>query len=106
MADMVEFEMLQWANQLPAERRAEAHMFYFRSRKDSGVAIGLSLLVFLGFGGIGRMYAGDVAIGVAMLFLGWLTCGIWPIIDLFFIGNAVEQHNRMVLMRIRSTYGA
>lgn len=106
MADMVELEMLQWSNQLPAERRAEAQAFYLRGRKDAGTAIGLSLLVFVGFGGIGRMYAGDVGLGVAMFFLGWLTCGVWPLVDLFFVGNAVEQHNRMLLMRLRSTYAA
>jgi TM2 domain-containing membrane protein YozV len=37
-----------------------------------------------GVGGIGRMYAGQVGLGIAQLLVGWLTCGIgllWSIIE-------------------------
>ena len=36
---------------------------------------------FLGGIGIHRFYLGNIGMGVAMLFLGWLTFGIWPLID-------------------------
>ena len=31
--------------------------------------------------GIHRFYLGNIGMGVAMLFVGWLTFGIWPLID-------------------------
>ncbi|HEX3680592.1 MAG TPA: TM2 domain-containing protein [Galbitalea sp.] len=36
---------------------------------------------FLGGLGIDRFYLGNIGMGVAKLLLGWLTCGIWPLID-------------------------
>ena len=36
---------------------------------------------FLGGIGIHRFYLGNVGMAVAMLLLGWLTLGIWPLID-------------------------
>ena len=43
----------------------------------------LILSIFLGAIGIDRFYIGDVGIGVCKLLFGWLTLGIWPIIDIF-----------------------
>jgi hypothetical protein len=44
-----------------------------------------TVAVILGFffGGLGvdRFYLGNVGMGVAKLLVGWLTCGIWPLID-------------------------
>ncbi len=104
MADAVEFEMMQWLQSVPQERRADAQMMYMQQRKDPMVALGLSLLVFIGFAGIGRLYIGDVVSGLLQLFMGWFTCGIWPIIDLFLITGATEQQNRLVLQRVRALY--
>jgi hypothetical protein len=36
---------------------------------------------FLGGLGVDRFYLGNIGMGVAKLFLGWLTLGIWPLID-------------------------
>jgi hypothetical protein len=36
---------------------------------------------FLGGLGVDRFYLGNIGMGVAKLLLGWLTCGIWPLID-------------------------
>ena len=36
---------------------------------------------FLGMLGVHRFYLGNIGMGVAMLFVGWLTLGIWPFID-------------------------
>jgi TM2 domain-containing protein/uncharacterized protein DUF2510 len=45
---------------------------------------------FLGGIGIHRFYLGNIGMAVAMLFLGWLTLGIWPLIDwiIVLVGSA------------------
>jgi TM2 domain len=39
------------------------------------------LQIFLGGFGVGRFYLGYTGIGVLQIFFGWLTCGIWPLVD-------------------------
>jgi len=46
----------------------------------SRLAAGL-LQLFLGGFGVGRFYLGYTGIGLLQLFFGWMTCGIWPLID-------------------------
>ena len=41
------------------------------------------LSIFLGGLGVDRFYIGDIGLGVAKLLLGWLTFGIWPLVDIF-----------------------
>jgi TM2 domain-containing membrane protein YozV len=36
---------------------------------------------FLGGLGVDRFYLGNIGMGIAKLLLGWLTFGIWPLID-------------------------
>ena len=54
------------------------------------------LQLFLGTFGIGRFYLGYTGLGVAMLLVSWLTCGIWPLIDaiLIFMGNVKDSDGR------------
>lgn len=40
---------------------------------------------FLGGLGVDRFYLGNVGMGVAKLLVGWLTIGIWPLIDWIII---------------------
>jgi TM2 domain-containing membrane protein YozV len=40
---------------------------------------------FLGGLGIDRFYLGNIGLGVAKLLVGWLTFGIWPLIDWIII---------------------
>jgi hypothetical protein len=40
---------------------------------------------FLGGLGVDRFYLGNTGMGVAKLLLGWLTIGIWPLIDWIII---------------------
>lgn len=50
-----------------------------------------SILGFF-FGGLGidRFYLGNIGLGVAKLLVGWLTLGIWPLIDwiIILVGSA------------------
>lgn len=103
VADKVEFEMMQWVRTLPQERRSDPQMTYLQMRKDPGTALGLGCLCFLGVSGIGRLYIGDVGLGLAMLFLNVFTCGVWSIVDLFLIGAATDRKNRAILARLRMT---
>ena len=43
----------------------------------------LLLSIFLGGLGADRFYLGDVGLGVCKLLFGWLTLGIWPLVDIF-----------------------
>ena len=60
------------------------------SPKSRTVASLLSF--FLGGLGIDRFYLGNIGMGVAKLLLGWLTLGIWPLID-FIIVVAGAAHD-------------
>ena len=53
----------------------------------------LLLSVFLGGLGVDRFVIGDVGLGVAKLLLGWLTFGIWPLIDIFFCYKKTKEKN-------------
>lgn len=54
------------------------------------------LLPFVGICGVGRFYTGHIGLGVAQLLLGWLTCGIWPLIDgiLMLMGKVPDAQGR------------
>jgi TM2 domain-containing membrane protein YozV len=47
---------------------------------------------FLGGLGVHRFYLGNIGLGVALLLVGWLTFGIWPLID-WIIVLAGEAHD-------------
>jgi TM2 domain-containing membrane protein YozV len=54
------------------------------------------LLLGVGFGGIGRLYLGHIGLGIAQLFLGWATCGIWPLVDgiMMLMGKVNDAQGR------------
>lgn len=54
------------------------------------------LLPFIGICGVGRFYTGHIGLGVAQFLLGWLTCGIWPLIDgiLMLMGKVPDAQGR------------
>jgi hypothetical protein len=53
---------------------------------------------FLGGLGIDRFYLGNIGLGVAKLLLGWLTFGIWPLVDWIIIvaGQAHDGEGLLV----------
>ncbi len=54
------------------------------------------LQIFLGTFGIGRFYTGHTGIAVAQLLFGWLTCGVWPLVDgiLMLMGKVTDAEGR------------
>lgn len=54
------------------------------------------LLLVVGIGGVGRLYTGHIGLGIAQLLLGWLTCGIWPLIDgiMMLMGKVPDAQGR------------
>jgi TM2 domain len=69
---------------------------YGRPLSDKSKLVAGLLQLFLGTFGIGRFYLGYTGLGVAMLLLSWLTCGIWPLIDaiLIFLGRVPDSDGR------------
>lgn len=53
---------------------------------------------FLGGFGIDRFYLGNIGLGVAKLLVGWLTFGIWPLIDwiIILVGQAHDGDGLLV----------
>lgn len=49
--------------------------------------------IFLGGLGVDRFVIGDTGLGVAKLLLGWVTCGIWPIVDIFISYKRAKEKN-------------
>ena len=67
------------------------------NNKQKSKGIAYALWWFTGVFGGHRFYAGSIGIGVAMLLtLGGL--GVWALIDVFFIGRAIERHNESIEM--------
>ncbi len=56
--------------------------------------------IFLGGFGVDRFMIGDVGLGVAKLLFGWLTCGIWPLIDIFMSYKSSKKKNFNKLMNL------
>ncbi len=65
------------------------------SRKKSVAAVWL-LWLFLGIVGGHRFYLGRIGTGIAMLLLGWLTLGIWWIVDAFLVPGMLRANQREV----------
>jgi TM2 domain-containing membrane protein YozV len=45
----------------------------------------LLLAIFLSVFGVHRFYAGKIGTGILMILVGWLTLGIWHLIDIILI---------------------
>jgi len=80
---------------MTAEKLAMVGAEVDRKAKSKGIAY----VIWFFLGGIGghRYYNGNIGLGIAMtLTLGGL--GIWSLIDVFFIGAAVERRNAEIEM--------
>ncbi len=54
--------------------------------------------IFLGNFGVDRFYIGDTKMGILKLLLGWLTLGIFSLIDIYFCYKKVTQMNYETLL--------
>lgn len=54
--------------------------------------------IFLGGLGVDRFLIGDIGLGIGKLLLGWVSCGLWPIIDIFFTYRKAKEKNLNKLM--------
>ncbi|CAN5378718.1 hypothetical protein BH11ACT4_BH11ACT4_05730 [soil metagenome] len=72
-----------WDGTTYSQSRPRAQFGGAISPKSRTVAVILGF--FLGGLGIDRFYLGNIGMGVAKLLLGWLTLGIWPLIDWIII---------------------
>ncbi len=63
---------------------------------DKSKIIAGLLQIFLGTLGVGRFYTGHIGLGVAQLLLGWLTCGVWPLVDgiMMLMGKVPDAQGR------------
>ena len=76
----------------------EAYSHLIAVQTKSPVTV-ILLSIFLGGLGIDRFYIGDVGLGVAKLLLGWLTLGIWPLIDIFLCYKKAKEYNYQKLKK-------
>lgn len=49
--------------------------------------------IFLGGFGVDRFILGDTGLGIAKIFLNWLTCGIWSLVDIFLCYKKAKEMN-------------
>ena len=102
----LDVQVIQYAKRLPEGEQALFHSAWTSKKKDPNAAMLLSLLMLLGFAGVGRVYIGDIGLGIAMFFLGWITCGIWPIVDVFLISSAVDKKNLLEYEKLKAQFPA
>lgn len=60
----------------------------------------LILSVFTGYLGVDRFYLGDIGLGIFKLLFGWITLGIWPLIDIFVCYKKTKNRNLNKVMKI------
>lgn len=58
----------------------------------------LLFAIFLGGFGVDRMMLGQIGLGVLKLIFGWITCGIWHIIDMCTSMGRAKEKNFVDLM--------
>lgn len=80
-------------------------MTEYESNRKQGV-IAWVLWFFLGAIGGHRFYLGHTGYAIAMLLLSWLTLGLWPLIDAFFINRNLRRINHDKWMHTAARYGA
>ena len=74
---------------------------YRSRRKDPQTILLLTLVVFLGFGGINRFVLGQIGMGILYIFTGGL-CLIGSIVDLINHKDLTFEYNRKVAIEIRN----
>ena len=68
------------------------------SRKEDNILTGMKIADLTGGLGVDRFYVGDTGLGVAKLLFGWITFGIWPLVDIFLCYRKARKVNFERLM--------
>lgn len=96
-------DLMTLKKDLSPQQMQMVEMEYRDKKKDKTIMIVLWLF-FAGLGGH-RFYMGDKGYAVAMLFLGWLTFLIWPLIDIVFalrrLDDINEQTQKRLIMEVK-----
>jgi TM2 domain-containing membrane protein YozV len=92
------------AQQLPQDKQGIFMMQYSNVKKDTTVAVLLAL--FLGGLGVHKFYMGQIGMGVLYLLFCWTTIPAWiALIEAFFMGIQVSQHNQHKMVEIATMLG-
>ena len=75
------------------ERAADEQYDNLLMAKTKSPTTTLIFSIFLGGLGIDRFYIGDIGLGIAKLLFGWITFGLWPLIDIFFSYKKCKSKN-------------
>ena len=54
---------------------------YGMDRRSVGKVLYVLMAFFFGGIGVHRFLRGQVGLGILMILIGWLTLGIWPLVD-------------------------
>lgn len=75
-------------------------------KQQKSMLVAFLLWIFLGAFGAQRFYLGYTGYAVCLILFGWLTLGIWPLVDAFFIPKNVNKHNEeteeKLIMKIKT----
>jgi len=74
---------------------------YRARRKDPQTVLLLTLIVFLGFGGINRFYLNQIGMGILYIFTAGL-CLIGSVVDIINYKDLAFEYNRKVANEVRS----
>ena len=99
--------LLFYKNQVPDDRLLFLKMCFLKLNEDTAneilatrlksPRITLLYAITLGFFGADRFYIGDIIGGIQKLLFGWLTLGIWPLVDIFLTRNLCKEANFEIL---------
>lgn len=73
-----------------ADEKCESNLAMVKLKDPTFV---LLMSIFFGGLGVDRFVLGDVGLGTCKLLLGWLTLGIWPIVDIFKCFKRAKELN-------------
>ncbi len=82
------------------ERADDKSMDNLMMVKTYNPMIVLICSIFLGSLGVDRFLIGDTGLGVCKLLFGWLTFGIWPLVDIFFSYKSAKEKNLFNLLSV------
>ena len=95
--------LTNWAEKIPSEKTILLQKELANLDDSAALALsaiplkdpvlGILLSVFFGVFGVDRFYKGDFVLGVLKLLLGWLTFGIWWLLDCFLVYRGIKEDN-------------